>query len=189
MGRVEKILEFWFGRGDQPERQRMWFNADPGFDQACSAGFRADYERAASGELDGWMNGPSGALALVLLLDQFPRNMFRDTARAFATDYKALAVAKHTVAAKLDQALAPSRRAFVYMPFEHSENLGDQHESIRLFRDLAEENPASADYLKYAERHLEVITRFGRFPHRNAVLKRPSTPDESEFLSSGGARF
>ena len=113
MGRVEEILEFWFGRGDDSGRQRMWFSADPAFDQACSAGFRTDYERAAGGQFDGWMDEPSSALALILLLDQFPRNMFRGTARAFAADYKALAVAKHMVAAKLDRALEPLRRAFV----------------------------------------------------------------------------
>jgi uncharacterized protein (DUF924 family) len=189
MGRVEEILEFWFGCGDGSDRQEMWFSAGRAFDQACSAGFRADYERAARGALDDWMNEPSGALALILLLDQFPRNMFRGTARAFATDSKALAIAKRMVAAKLDHAVTPSRRAFVYMPFQHSENLSDQHESMRLFRELAEEHSELADYLKYAERHLEVIARFGRFPHRNAMLGRASTPQESEFVSSGGESF
>lgn len=125
MGRVEEILEFWFGAGDKPDRQQVWFAPDPAFDRACSAGFLADHERAAAGALDEWMDAPAGALALTLLLDQFPRNMFRGTARAFTTDGKALAVAKHALARQLDRVLTSVRRVFLYMPFEHSENLED----------------------------------------------------------------
>jgi uncharacterized protein (DUF924 family) len=189
MGRVEEILEFWFGAADRSDRQQVWFAADPTFDRACSAGFLADHERAAAGDLDQWMDAPAGSLALTLLLDQFPRNMFRGTARAFATDGKALAVAKPALARQFDRALPPIRRVFLYMPFEHSENLDDQRESLRRFRELAIEDPPLAGFIPYAERHLEVIERFGRFPHRNAVLGRAATPAEAEFLTSGDSPF
>jgi uncharacterized protein (DUF924 family) len=188
MARAEEILEFWFG-GDDSGRQRTWFAADPGFDDTCRARFLADYERAARGELEGWSDTAARCLALILLLDQFPRNLFRGTAQAFATDQKALAIAKHAVTAGLDDILAPRQRAFIYMPFQHSEDLADQRESVRLFRELAAGDPEQAGFLEYAERHLEVIARFGRFPHRNAVLGRASTPQESEFLASGGSPF
>jgi uncharacterized protein (DUF924 family) len=189
MGRVEEILEFWFGAADGTDRQKVWFAPDPAFDQACTTAFLADHERAASGEWDDWMDAPSSALALILLLDQFPRNIFRGTARAFSTDAKAQAVAKDARARQFDRSLTPIRRVFMYMPLEHSENLDDQHESLRLFRELAGEDTALAGFVPYAERHLEVIARFGRFPHRNAVLGRVSTPAEAEFLSSGDSQF
>ena len=189
MRRIEEILEFWFGSADGTDRQKVWFAPDPAFDQACTTAFLADHEHAAGGELDGWMDVPSGALALILLLDQFPRNMFRGTARAFATDVKAQAAAKDALARQFDRSLMPIRRVFMYMPLEHSENLDDQHESLRLFRELACEDPALTGFVSYAERHLEVIARFGRFPHRNAVLGRVSTPPEAEFLSGGGSSF
>jgi uncharacterized protein (DUF924 family) len=182
MERVDEILNFWFGDGSDPEHERRWFAQDAPFDQACKAGFLADYERAALGELDGWKEAPAGALALILLLDQFPRNIFRGAPRSFATDPEALATAKDAVARGFDLALSAARRPFVYLPFQHSENLDDQHESVRLFRKLATEYPSMAGYVKYAEHHLEVIRGFGRFPHRNSVLGRVSTPEEVEFL-------
>ena len=182
MERVEEILQFWFGDGSDPEHERRWFAQDAGFDQACRNGFLADHERAARGELDSWKAEPSSALALVLLLDQFPRNIFRGMARAFATDSKALATAKDAIERGLDLALGPARRPFIYLPFQHSEHLDEQHESVRLFRKLAADDPARAGYVQYAEDHLELIRRFGRFPHRNAVLGRVSTPEEREFL-------
>jgi uncharacterized protein (DUF924 family) len=188
MERAEEILKFWFGAGDSG-RQQLWFSADPAFDRACTNGFSGDYERAAGGELDQWMKQPASALALILLLDQFPRNMFRGAARAFATDSKARAMTRHVVAAGFDRALSAPRRAFVYMPLEHSEDLADQHESLRLFRELAQDDPAEAGYVQYSERHMELIARFGRFPHRNQVLGRISTPQELEFLSSGDSHF
>jgi uncharacterized protein (DUF924 family) len=183
MERADEILQFWFGDGSDPEHERRWFAQDDGFDQSCRNGFLADHERAARGELDSWKAEPSSALALILLLDQFPRNIFRGTPRSFATDSKAFATAKDAVARGFDLALPPGRRAFIYLPFQHSENLDDQHESVRLFRKLAAEHTATAGYVEYAEHHLEVIRRFGRFPHRNAVLGRASTPEETAFLS------
>jgi uncharacterized protein (DUF924 family) len=182
MERVDEILEFWFGDGTNPEHERRWFAQDAGFDQACRSGFLADHERAARGELDSWNGTPSSALALILLLDQFPRNIFRSTSRAFAADPKALAMAKDAVARGFDLALPPVQRPFIYLPFQHSENLGDQHESVRLFRRLAADNPTMTGYVEYAEHHIGVIRRFGRFPHRNAVLGRASTAEEMEFI-------
>jgi len=182
MERFDEILEFWFGDGSDPEHERRWFAQDAAFDQACKTGFLADHERAAGGELERWKEAPSSALALIVLLDQFPRNIFRGTPRAFATDPKARAVAKDAVARGFDLALPPVRRPFIYLPFQHSENLDDQNESVRLFRKLAAEHPAMAGYVEYAEHHIGVIRRFGRFPHRNAVLGRISTPEEAESI-------
>ncbi len=182
MARVDEILEFWFGDGSDPAHERLWFAQDAAFDQACKAGFLADHERAAGGELDRWKEAPSSALTVILLLDQFPRNIFRGTPRAFATDSKARAIAKDAVARGFDLVLPPVRRPFIYLPFQHSEHLDDQNESLRLFHKLAGEHPAMAGYVEYAEHHLGVIRRFGRFPHRNAVLGRTSTPEEMDFL-------
>ena len=131
MERVAEILQFWFGDGSDPEHERRWFAQDAGFDQACRTGFLADHQRAAGGELDNWKDSPLSALALILLLDQFPRNIFRGTPRAFATDSKALATAKDVVARGFDLALPPVRRSFIYLPFQHSENLDDQQESVQ----------------------------------------------------------
>jgi uncharacterized protein (DUF924 family) len=186
--RVDEILEFWFAAGDDAGGgRRVWFVQDPAFDQACTTGFLADHELADAGGLDDWRNEPRSALALILLFDQFPRNIFRGTARAFATDHKAVALAKDAVARQFDLALRQIERAFVYLPFQHSENLDDQLESVRLHRELAAQNPAMTGYLDYAERHLEVIRRFGRFPHRNAVLGRSSTPEEAKFIAGDPA--
>jgi uncharacterized protein (DUF924 family) len=183
MERAAEILEFWFGAGSDPAHERLWFAQDAAFDQACRAGFLADHERAAAGELESWKEAPSSALALILLLDQFPRNIFRNKPRAFATDPKARAIAKDAVVRRFDLALPPVQRPFIYMPFQHSENLEDQNESVRLFNRLAGEHPAMAGYVEYAEHHRGVIRRFGRFPHRNAVLGRASTPEETVFRS------
>jgi uncharacterized protein (DUF924 family) len=182
MKRVEEILEFWFGASDAKRDARVWFVPDAAFDQACIAGFLADHERAAAGRLDDWRATPRSALALILLLDQLPRNMFRGTARAFATDREAVTVAKDAVARRFDRALTVTERAFVYLPFEHSEHLDDQQESVRLFRELADRDPAMSGYREYAQHHMEVIRRFGRFPHRNAILGRTSTPEEAQFM-------
>ncbi len=185
--RVSEILEFWFGSGsdaDLEHRQPLWFSKDPAFDQLIRERFLADYEKAAAGALDDWKKEPRGCLALILLLDQFSRNMFRGTPRAFATDPQALALAKEAVANAFDRVLRAIERAFVYLPFEHSENLADQRESVRLFSEAAEAHPELWGFVPYAVQHLEIIERFGRFPHRNAILGRRSTPEELEFLSA-----
>jgi uncharacterized protein (DUF924 family) len=185
---VDEILEFWFGAltDDDPsaskQTQARWFMPDPEFDRLCTERFLHRHEDAARGLLDDLRSDPRSCLALVLLLDQFPRNMFRNTPRAFATDAKARDVARHAIGAVFDRTLSAVERMFLYLPFEHSENLDDQFESVRLTRALAAEDPDS-DAVKYAEQHLEIIQRFGRFPARNAALGRQSTDQELAFLN------
>jgi uncharacterized protein (DUF924 family) len=190
---VQAILSFWFG--DSPEessyeqRRKLWFRKRPELDAEIRQRFADVYEQAAVGELDPWQQAPSSCLALILLLDQFPRNMFRDTPQAFATDAKALEVAQQAVAQGFDQQLTPIQRIFVYLPFEHSENLAHQQRSVELMRQLSTEAPELDDVFDYAVRHQEVIERFGRFPHRNSILGRQSTPEEVEFLKQPGSSF
>jgi uncharacterized protein (DUF924 family) len=170
------VLAFWRAAGPA-----KWFRKDLAFDDEIRARFLKTYEAAAAGKLSAWENTPEGALALVILLDQFPRNMFRGDARAFATDRFALDVAKRTLDRKFDQQVPASDRAFFYLPFEHSEALADQERAVDLFRATGD-----AELLKWAELHADIIRRFGRFPHRNAVLGRTTTPDEQAFLDGGG---
>jgi uncharacterized protein (DUF924 family) len=182
---AEKVLLFWFA--DEPgSRQSMlqsrWFFPTPEFDRLCTTRFLASYEDAAHGRLEDWKNEPRTCLALVLLLDQFPRNMFRGTARAFATDAKARELTRHAIASGFDRELSPIMRMFLYLPLEHSENPNDQLESVRLNCALAAENPELVETEKYAEQHFELIQRFGRFPGRNTALGRQSTQEEVNFL-------
>ena len=183
----QRILEFWFGAPGSPEhgkKRKAWFMADDAFDAEIRAQFMDDFEAAARGDLDAMADQSTGALALIILLDQFSRNMFRGTARAFSTDPKALSIADATVVRGLDQALTDIERAFVYLPFEHSENLEDQDRSVALYEALGD-----AESLDYAEQHRVIIQRFGRFPHRNALLGRDSTPEETAFLQQPGSSF
>ena len=184
---AQAVLDFWFGDTtvDRPE----WFRKDPGFDDRIRQRFGALIERALTGDLDRWADAPYSALARIVLLDQFTRNVFRDTPRAFAGDAQALAAARQMVAQGFDRELPPLQRGFVYLPFEHAESAEAQAESLRLFGALAAEVPALADKLLWAEKHAQVIARFGRYPHRNAVLGRVSTPDEVAFLAEPGSRF
>jgi uncharacterized protein (DUF924 family) len=184
MADANAILEFWFGHAEpvSADQQRRWFAADASFDRLCVERFAGDHAAAAAGELDQWKREPRSCLALVILLDQFPRNMFRNTSRAFATDTAALDVARSAIAEGFDRQLPPLRRIFFYLPFEHSEQITDQDESVRLCRDLARDHPECADFLSYAESHCEVIRRFGRFPLRNGALNRASTPGETVYL-------
>src|SRR5205814_918931 len=154
---------------------------NPQFDQEIKDRFMPDYQLAAERKLTEWQDTLCGGLALVLLLDQFPRNMFRGDRRAFATDPLAREVAERLIQAGSDRHLLPVERLFVYLPFMHSENLAHQRQSVALFRQLAQERDY-LDSLSYATRHLEIIARFARFPHRNAILGRPPTPEEIEFL-------
>lgn len=170
-----EVVAFWRDAG--PDR---WFAKDDAFDRRFRTQCLALYESAARGDLASWAETPEGALALVLLLDQFPRNCFRGTARMFATDPLALQVADAAIAAGQDTAVEPDLRVFFYLPFEHSEDLADQDRSVMLAQPLSEE------YLKYAVLHRDIILRFGRFPHRNAILGRSSTPEEQQFLDEGG---
>ncbi|HEY8564778.1 MAG TPA: DUF924 family protein [Beijerinckiaceae bacterium] len=173
----DEVISFWREAG--PDR---WFAQDHAFDHACRARFLGTYEAAARGDLNEWELSPEGALAVVLLLDQFPRNMFRGTRRAFATDPAALDTADRAVTKGFDAAIDPPLRRFFYMPFMHAEDLGAQDRCVRLAREAGQE-----ETLRYAELHRDLIARFGRFPHRNAVLGRASTPEEEAYLAEEGA--
>lgn len=191
MSQANTILDFWFGSPEQAsygKARQAWFIKRPEFDLEVRSRFISDYEQAAAGMLDEWKNSPLSCLALILLLDQFPRNMFRNTMQAFATDWQALSTAEYAIAQGYDRDLLPVQRWFIYCPFEHSENLEDQNRSVALFEQLSDD-PDSADAISYAIRHREVILRFGRFPHRNVILGRPSTPEEEEFLKQPGSSF
>jgi uncharacterized protein (DUF924 family) len=183
--RAAQVISFWFANG---ERDARWFEKSEAFDAEVRTRFLALHEEAASGELDAWKEASGDCLALIVVLDQFPRNMFRGTARAFATDRRALEAARHAVANGYDRSMTPSQRMFVYLPFEHSESLEDQEIACRLSQPLAA-FPATHDVYEYALRHREIVARFGRFPHRNAALGRASTPEEIEFLKQPGSRF
>jgi len=182
---AEKVLLFWFADEPGSEEsmlQSRWFFPTPEFDRLCTTRFLASYEDAAHGRLEDWKNEPRSCLALVLLLDQFPRNMFRGTARAFATDAKARELTRHAIASGFDRELSPIMRMFLYLPLEHSENLNDQLESVRLTSELVSENRDYTEILEYAEQHLKTFRRFGRFPGRNDALGRQSTQEELNFL-------
>ena len=188
---ADEVLDFWFGREDEPgygEFRDAWFRKDDGFDQEVRERFGFLYERAAAGALDGWRDDARSCLALVICLDQFPRNMFRSDGRTHATDAKAVETARYAVERALDRELPPFQRMFVYMPFMHSENLEDQRRSVELFGRLAEK-PGAPDVTSYAVGHMEIVERFGRFPHRNVILGRETTPEEAEFLEKPGSSF
>lgn len=187
--RAAGVLRFWFGSGaDYGGARKVWFAKDPEFDREIRDGFLSLHERAAAGELDEWRTQPGECLALVIALDQFPRNLFRDQARAFACDARALGAARRALELGHDAAMLPVERLFLYLPFEHSESLEDQWRAIALIGRLAPW-PETAGTYAYAVRHWEIVRRFGRFPHRNAALGRASTPEEVEFLKLPGARF
>jgi uncharacterized protein (DUF924 family) len=191
MSQAREILDFWFGSPGSPDYGKpksFWFSKKPEFDEELRIRFLTDYQKAAGGYLDDWMDSPDSCLALILLLDQFPRNVFRDTPEAFATDWEALSVAQHAIAQRYDQKLLPVQRWFVYLPFEHSESLEHQSQAVRLFQQL-DDDPDSVSSIDYAVRHMQVIERFGRFPHRNQILGRISTPEEKEFLKHKGSFF
>lgn len=183
MSDLQQVLDFWF---TQPAK--IWFNPTPEFDEELRSRFLSLYQQAAQGELDEHRESPLGCLALIILLDQFPRNVFRGQPQAFATDTQALTLAKYAVKNGFDSQLLPVQRWFIYLPYEHSENLSDQQTCVELFASL-KDDPQSQSAINYAYRHFEVIERFGRFPHRNAILNRESTPAEQEFLQQPGSRF
>ncbi|AFY35320.1 DUF924 family protein [Calothrix sp. PCC 7507] len=191
MLQARDVLDFWFGHPDEPgygKPQAFWFNKTPDFDQELRSKFLKEYQKAADGYLDDWIDSPNTCLALILLLDQFPRNMFRGTPEAFATDWEALSAAQQAIAQGYDRLFLPVQRWFIYLPFEHSENLEHQHHSVKLFQELSHD-PESASAIEYAFQHMEIIKRFGRFPHRNIILGRTSTPEEKEFLLQPNSLF
>ena len=191
MSDIDEVIGFWFGAPESPERGRprkCWFEKNGAFDAEVRSRFLGIYRRAAAGRLSRWERGPYSALALVVVLDQLPRNMFRGQARAFAADPLALRVARRMVDRGFDHLLRPVERWFVYLPFEHAEDLAAQRRSVALFGGLAGD-PDSPGTIDYAHRHYDIIARFGRFPHRNAMLGRESTAEEKLFLSQPGSGF
>jgi uncharacterized protein (DUF924 family) len=195
----ESVLAFWFGApgsaADIAARQsKLWFGKSPANDQVVTEHFAATLADATAGRLDDWTRTPRGGLALVIVLDQFPHHVYRDQPQAFATDPQALALSLAALETGEDRKLAPIERVFLYLPLEHAESLAMQERSVSLYEKLAEE---AADneralfegFLDYARKHRDVVARFGHFPHRNATLGRPSTPDELEFLKQPGSRF
>jgi uncharacterized protein (DUF924 family) len=171
------VVAFWRDAG--PDR---WFAKDEGFDALCRARFLATYEAAARGDLNDWELVAEGALAVVLLLDQFPRNMFRGTRRAYQTDATARDTADRAIERGFDKQVDPELRVFFYLPFDHSEDPADQERSVALH-----EAAGDAEGLKWGRHHRDLIARFGRFPHRNAILGRESTPEEQAYLAEEGA--
>jgi uncharacterized protein (DUF924 family) len=170
------VVSFWESAG--PDK---WFTKDDALDAAIRVGFLSTYEAAAAGRLAHWEATPAGALALLIVLDQFARNMFRGSVRIYAADPLARAVADRALARGFDRALDPALRTFFYLPFMHSEALADQERCVALYSALGD-----AESLRYAEDHADIIRRFGRFPHRNEVLGRATTAEEQAFLESGG---
>ena len=185
--RPEDVLAFWFGEGaDYGKRHKRWFVKDAAFDAEIARRFLGLHAELSAGRW--WLEGPRSCLARILVLDQFPRNMFRGTARAFASDPLALDTARHLVAKGDDRAMLPVERLFAYLPFEHSERLADQERACELCAPLAA-FAETDDTLRYAIAHRDIIRRYGRFPHRNAILGRDSTPEELEFLKQPGSSF
>ena len=195
----QPLLEWWFGSFESPgeiaaDKGRLWFGKRVSQDLEARERFGDWTEQALAGGLTEWMQHPEGWLALVLLLDQIPRMIFRDTPKAFAGDLRAQKLVAQGIAADYDRQLQPIQRVFIYLVFEHSEDLAVQNEGVSRYIELVAQQPESDrtlfnDYLDYAEQHQRVIARFGRFPHRNAVLGRESTAEELEFLSRPGSRF
>jgi uncharacterized protein (DUF924 family) len=177
---AQDVLDFWFTGNARDPR---WFRKDEAFDLEIRARFLPLYELAAQGRLAAWLETPRECLALVIVLDQFPRNMFRGERRAFAADSLALQAARAIVSHGWDRTMSEAEKLFAYLPFEHSEALADQDLACELMKDFDEEQ------LRYALRHREIIRRFGRFPHRNAALGRASTLEEIEFLTQPGSGF
>ena len=172
------VVAFWFALDVQP----LWFAATPDFDEQLRARFLATYRAAAAGQLTDWDTTAEGALALVIVLDQFPLNLFRGQPESFVTEAAARAVADRAIARGFDQALPPVQCQFLYLPFMHSEALTDQERSVRLYQ-----QPGLEESLHFARHHHALIQRFGRFPHRNAILGRASTAGELAYLASPGA--
>ncbi|MCW0236126.1 MAG: DUF924 domain-containing protein [Ferrovibrio sp.] len=187
---ADAILDFWFDRrpGVALETRKAWFEKDPAFDDTIRRRFGAAVETVLAGGHADWTETAEGALALLILLDQFPRNIFRGQAKAFAGDARARAIARQAVDRGFDIALPPVMRMFFYLPFEHSEHLPDQDLAHLLFSALDKELPG-LDLASWADKHRVIIARFGRFPHRNAALGRQNSPEEIEFLRQPGSSF
>ena len=171
----QDIVDFWFAKTNK----KYWFNSTPEFDRHLNEKFLGVYESAVSGELDHWKNNPVGSLALVILFDQIPLNIFRGKKKSFATESRSREVAKHAIEQGHAEQLSNAQQAFLYMPFMHSENMADQDYAVALYDKTGLKNN-----LKFALHHRDIIKRFGRFPHRNAILERKSSSQEIEYLNS-----
>ncbi len=187
---AHEVLRFWFGDAQPPVSRPEWFRKSDAFDREIAQRFGPLIEHALQGELLAWQQDAEAALAQIIVLDQFTRNVFRNTPRAFAGDTLALTASRALMAKGQDGLLHPVQRPFVYLPLEHAEDLATQDESVRLFKALEAATPGDAHgLLDYAQRHREIIARFGRFPHRNAILGRESSPEEIAFLAQPGSGF
>ncbi len=192
---IESVLDFWFADArEAPARNAVWFLGNPTFDAEIRTRFGDLVEAARAGELDPWQETPRGALAWVILVDQFSRNLHRGTAAAFEADARALEVAKRAIERGWDRELPLVERVFFYLPFEHAENLHDQDRCVALLCGLESEcdtnwKPLFSGYVGFGRHHQEIVARFGRFPHRNRVLGREDTDAERAFLEAGGSRF
>jgi len=185
----QEILTFWFA-GNYTAWREAWFKKDPHFDAEIHSRFSTWLEPAKTGLLKDWHSAPESALALTILLDQFPRNIYRGTPQSFAYDSFALQSAELALGRGFDRQMTTAQRMFLYLPFEHAENLDKQNSSVDLFRQLPEDQSGlKAHALQYALLHHDIIRRFGRFPHRNAILGRPSTPEEIAFLKEPNSSF
>ena len=176
----DDVLSFWFSESVKP----FWFKKDPKFDWEINQRFINTYQLAKTGALVEWRKNPEDILALIIVLDQFPRNMFRNTPQAFATDAQAVKLTKEALEQNFQQELSPQQQVFLYMPLMHSERQADQSKCVELFTNLGKE-----DNLRFAIKHQEIINRFGRFPHRNEILGRESTSEEQKFLNQPGSSF
>lgn len=186
---ANEVLAFWFGEGDEHGRKRVeWFKKDATFDDEIRRRFLPAYQLAAADRLSHWKDDVRACLALIIVLDQFSRNMFRGSARAFATDAMAREATRHALVQGFDRVLKPVERQFIYLPLEHSESLIDQEHCLQLMQQLSAFDETS-DLHVWSEKHLVIIRRFDRFPHRNAALGRPSTAEEIEFLKQPGSGF
>lgn len=177
-----EILHFWF----EETQSQQWFYKDPQFDALVRDRFSIVHQMAKEGLCDAWQGDEDGCLALTIVLDQFPRHMYRGKPESFAADKKALLTAKYAISRGYDQIMSPVKRGFLYLPFQHSEELHDQKRSVELYGAMKDVNPTGYDY---AVRHLKVIEKYGRFPHRNEILGRESTPEEIEYLAQPGSGF
>lgn len=195
---VAGLLDEWFGAARRdpsraPARSGFWFSADDDRDEGLRRRYGTLARRASEGELLDWQDEPESRLALILLLDQLPRNLHRGTPRAFASDHRALALALAGIATGMERALGPVEQAFFYLPLQHAEDRAAQRLSVREYRALAERTPEHREvfdwFLKFAEEHRDIVERFGRFPHRNAILGRETTPAEQAFLDSGAPGY
>ena len=184
-----EIRAFWFGEGeDHGKRRKRWFEKNAAFDDEIRRRFLPTIAAAEAGALSHWNNNAHDCVALIVVLDQFPRNMFRNSPRAFATDALAREATVHALANGFDLGLKPVERQYIYLPLEHSESLPDQQRSLTLMQQLAAYDETSELHV-WAQKHLDIIRRFGRFPHRNAMLGRESTAEEIEFLTQPGSGF